>query len=369
MISKIELKNIQSHKDTTIELDPGINIIVGSSNNGKSTIMRAINWVTYNRPLGIDTLASHWILDKKGNLKDTMSASIFTDDGYSVTRKRTKDENQYIINNGEEESELNVVKSDVPDEGTDILNLSDVSIQKQMDSPFLLSETNGEVAKYFNKLVRLDVIDKVLSNTESKKRKLKSDIEHDETTLKLKKKQHEEFNWFDCVEKLISRYERNSKLNDELKSQIETLVSEIDEYNNLQNIISEFSDISKGEKLIGKLEKENECAVTLQNEINNLNNEIIEYEDNSNFDYDFSISEKLIDKYNSVSLQNEKISDEIYDLKCSLDEFAEHSNNIITAENDIKKLKDKLPETCPYCGTKLIFNNHNELQQHPPNHL
>ena len=94
MISKIELKNIQSHKDTTIELDPGINIIVGSSNNGKSTIMRAINWVTYNRPLGIDTLASHWILDKKGNLKDTMSASIFTDDGHSVTRKRTKDENQ-----------------------------------------------------------------------------------------------------------------------------------------------------------------------------------------------------------------------------------------------------------------------------------
>ena len=211
MISKIELKNIQSHKDTTIELDPGINIIVGSSNNGKSTIMRAINWVTYNRPLGIDTLASHWILDKKGNLKDTMSASIFTDDGHSVTRKRTKDENQYIINNGEEESELNVVKSDVPDEVTDILELSDVNIQKQMDSPFLLSETNGEVAKYFNKLVRLDIIDKVLSNAESKKRKLKSEIEHDESFLELKKKQHEEYNWFDSVEKLISKYERVSK--------------------------------------------------------------------------------------------------------------------------------------------------------------
>lgn len=356
MISKIELKNIQSHKNTKLELDPGINIIIGSSNNGKSTIMRAINWVNYNRPLGIDTLASHWALDKKGNLKEPMSVSITDQDDYTVTRKRTKEENQYIISNlSDDDKVLNVVKSDVPIEVSQVLNLSDVNIQKQMDSPFLLSETNGEVAKYFNKLVRLDVIDKVLSNTESKKRKLKSDIEHDETTLELKKKQHEEFNWFDCVEKLISRYERNSKLNDELKSQIETLVSEIDEYNNLQNIISEFSDISKGEKLIGKLEKENECAVTLQNEINNLNNEIIEYEDNSNFDYDFSISEKLIDKYNSVSLQNEKISDEIYDLKCSLDEFAEHSNNIITAENDIKKLKDKLPETCPYCGNKINF--------------
>ena len=355
MISKIELKNIQSHKDTTIELNPGINIIVGSSNNGKSTIMRAINWVTYNRPLGIDTLASHWILDKKGNLKDTMSASIFTDDGYSVTRKRTKDENQYIINNGEEESELNVVKSDVPDEVSDILNLSDVNIQKQMDSPFLLSETNGEVAKYFNKLVRLDIIDKVLSNAESKKRKLKSEIEHDESFLELKKKQHEEYNWFDGVEKLISKYERVSKITEQLENESSSLKNNIDEISNLENKISSF-DVSKSKKLLDKLYEEDLNNKAIKTQIETLNFSLNDFENNnSKMTYDFETELKFINKLSKLNDVSKKLIDEINYLKADLDEIAEHENIISALGIKILELKKQLPEICPICGNKIDF--------------
>lgn len=354
MISKIELKNIQSHKDTTIELDPGINIIVGSSNNGKSTIMRAINWVTYNRPLGIDTLASHWILDKKGNLKDTMSASIFTDDGYSVTRKRTKDENQYIINNGEEESELNVVKSDVPDEVTDILELLDVNIQKQMDSPFLLSETNGEVAKYFNKLVRLDIIDKVLSNAESKKRKLKSEIEHDESFLELKKKQHEEYNWFDGVEKLISKYERVSRITEQLENECSSLKNSIDEISNLENTISSV-DVSKSKKLSDKLYEEDLNNKAIKTQIETLNFSLNDFENNSKMSYNFETELKFINKLSKLSDVSKKLIDEIDCLKVDLDEIAEHENIISASGIKILELKKQLPEICPICGNKIDF--------------
>ena len=142
MIKSIRLKNIQAHKDSKLEFDKGINAIVGTSNNGKSTIIRALNWNRYNRPLGIDTLASHWIVDDKGNLKDEMSVTIENDFG-TVTRKRTKTENQYIVN----DKELNVVKSDVPLDVEQILNLSETNIQNQQDSPFLLSETSGKVAE------------------------------------------------------------------------------------------------------------------------------------------------------------------------------------------------------------------------------
>ena len=67
MIKSIQIKNIQSHKDTSLEFSPGINAIVGSSNNGKSAVLRALYWARYNRPLGTDTLLSHWAVDKKGN--------------------------------------------------------------------------------------------------------------------------------------------------------------------------------------------------------------------------------------------------------------------------------------------------------------
>ena len=109
MIKSIELKNIQSHENTRLVFDKGINVIVGSSNNGKSAILRGLYWVRYNRPLGIDTLASHWALNDKGDLKSEMAVTVENDFG-AVTRKRTKNDNQYIVNG----KVLDVVKSDVP---------------------------------------------------------------------------------------------------------------------------------------------------------------------------------------------------------------------------------------------------------------
>lgn len=49
-ITKIRLENFQSYKDETIELKPGLNLILGSSDSGKSAILRAISFVLYNYP-------------------------------------------------------------------------------------------------------------------------------------------------------------------------------------------------------------------------------------------------------------------------------------------------------------------------------
>ena len=76
MIKRIKIENIQSHKETELELSSGINAIVGSSNNGKSAILRAFYWLVYNRPLGVDNLLSHWAFDKKGNQILPMKVSI-----------------------------------------------------------------------------------------------------------------------------------------------------------------------------------------------------------------------------------------------------------------------------------------------------
>jgi exonuclease SbcC len=59
MIQSIVLRNFQAHKNTEISLDKGITAIVGSSDSGKTSILRAFYWVLQNKPSGIQ-MVSYW---------------------------------------------------------------------------------------------------------------------------------------------------------------------------------------------------------------------------------------------------------------------------------------------------------------------
>ena len=48
-IKKISIQNWESHEDTTLDnLSPGLNAIIGLSNSGKSSIVRAMKLISYN---------------------------------------------------------------------------------------------------------------------------------------------------------------------------------------------------------------------------------------------------------------------------------------------------------------------------------
>lgn len=392
MIKSIELKNIQSHENTKIELDKGINCIVGSSNNGKSAILRGLYWARYNRPLGVDTLCSHWALNKKGELNDEMSVTIENENGV-VCRKRTKVDNQYIVN-GEV---LNVVKTDVPREVEQILKLSDTNIQRQLDAPFLLSETSGEVAKYFNHVVRLDIIDKVLTNAESSRRRTKADIEATEKIIKEQEQKKEKYDWLDSVERLLQKWDTVKEHNDELKSQSENLQSElesfaenkqrVEKYTNivaqkdkLENISRLIEKTSEIEDLCGNLTNSLEMYKHLSEKVEKLNKviqlkklvedvmkadgasaglrmKIAELTFNLDkfkavkFYPDFSEQKRLIEKlekWNENSLQEkvDELSKSIYDYKIQ-------KMHVEDSTKDILCLQEQLPDICPVCGNPM----------------
>jgi len=64
MIKTLSIQNYQSHKDSTLEFDPGVNVIVGSTDSGKTAIIRALRWLIWNRPNG-DSFRSTWGGDTK----------------------------------------------------------------------------------------------------------------------------------------------------------------------------------------------------------------------------------------------------------------------------------------------------------------
>jgi len=49
-IKTITLKNFQSYKNQVIHCKPGLNLLIGTSDSGKSAILRAISFVLYNYP-------------------------------------------------------------------------------------------------------------------------------------------------------------------------------------------------------------------------------------------------------------------------------------------------------------------------------
>lgn len=342
MIKNIELKNIQSHENTKIELDKGINCIVGSSNNGKSAILRGLYWARYNRPLGIDTLASHWALNDNGDLKSEMSVTIENDFGI-VTRKRTKNENQYIING----KVLNVVKSDVPADVEQTLCLSDTNIQKQLDEPFLLSKTSGEVAKYFNKVVRLDVIDRVLTNAETTRRKTQNDIKNIQAQIADCENKLQAFEWLDDAEKLIEKYERVSNRKNQVENDVMFLEKSLSDY---ESCAERIVDLEKQKKLVAEVEEWMQRSTELDGRVAQLAESIEEFESIKEYP-DFTEQKKLITRIENWNEDNLKkdisvLKDEIYN-------YGIQEMHIENSVADIKCLREQLPDICPCCNRPI----------------
>ena len=344
MISEIVLQNIQSHKETKLQLCRGINAIVGSSNNGKSAILRALNWAIKNRPLGTDILLSHWATDEKGNQKEPMSIEIRDDVGNTLIRKRTKTENQYIVNG----KELNVIKTDVPEEVNRFFRLSDTNIQSQQDSPFLLSLSSGEVARYFNKTVKLDMIDRILSNAESKKRKLKTEKELTEDTVKYLEEKIASYDWLDKVEIILNKYLRVKERYENLTEVCDSLTEEINKLHSQKTY-----DFTKQSETINKIKEENL-------ELENLLASYIILCKNCgeiklNKTYNLEKQKKIIDEITEI-IKGSRPKYDAENLQEDLEEIILCNKDIQDCNSEIDELWIKLPETCPVCGKPLDIN-------------
>lgn len=157
MIKTIEIENFQSHKFTVLDLHPGVNVIRGRSHSGKSCITRALRWCLLNEPQGFRF--KPWTAKNK----DFSRVSVeFTEGGF-VTRQRSSTKNEYIVN-GEY---LEAMRSEVPQEVTDVTHLSSINLQTQADQFYLLRGSPGAAARELNERVGLTIIDEKLSKAAS----------------------------------------------------------------------------------------------------------------------------------------------------------------------------------------------------------
>lgn len=160
MIKSIRLRNFQAHDDTTIEFHSKVNAITGKTDSGKTACIRALKWVLTNRPSGTSIVNHNAFVD--GKQIAPCIVTVVTDKAV-IEHERDAKYNRYTVNG----QVFDAVGTDVPEEVQEALNLDDINIQYQLDMPFLLTETAGEVGRILNKLVKLDDIDSTLRNINS----------------------------------------------------------------------------------------------------------------------------------------------------------------------------------------------------------
>lgn len=167
-IRRLTLENFQSHEFTSLDLAPGLNVIVGPSDQGKSAIIRALRWLFLNEPRGTDMIR----IGATGPCRVTVEYT----DGTRVTRERSSSRNRYELQlPGEETQVFEGFGGQVPEEimgvtGVRPLPLDDASelllhLANQLEGPFLLSETGAFRAKAIGRLNGVYVLDAALRDT------------------------------------------------------------------------------------------------------------------------------------------------------------------------------------------------------------
>ncbi|MHA1922100.1 MAG: AAA family ATPase, partial [Candidatus Heimdallarchaeota archaeon] len=190
----LEITNFQSHKNTILEFHPGTNVILGQSDVGKSSIIRAINWAVSNRPSG-DSFRANFS-------KSNTEVGIEFNSGY-IVREKGKVFNGYVT----EKDSYKALRTDVPQEIKDITQMQEVNIQPQYKSYFLLDETPGNVAKAFNSVSGLEEMDASLKNINSKVRATSSALAINLKETVAIEEQIKSMKWLSPAEKKLQKIE------------------------------------------------------------------------------------------------------------------------------------------------------------------
>lgn len=171
-IESVHIKGFQSHEDSLVEFEDGLNIIIGESNNGKTSILRAIMWVIDNKPAGTDFIMAG---------KDECVVRITFDDMTFIERGRTrKDTGYYRVRYFDEGGHIQDetyrgFSNAIPIQVTNNHQMPIVNVTKdiethlnvlsQLDPPFLISESPQNKAAAIGRITGTHVLDAAVKET------------------------------------------------------------------------------------------------------------------------------------------------------------------------------------------------------------
>lgn len=171
--TKVILENFQAFEKGEFNLSPNLNVLVGISNVGKSSVSRALSLILFN------TWDKSWI---KFGAK-YCRVTIETDTRITVIREKGEKINRYILRLPNQPEQLfESFGTGVPEQVQQALHIQEVlvdltdklnlNLAGQMDALFLLSQTGSYRAKVLGKLSGATYLDYAIRELNKDKRQI-----------------------------------------------------------------------------------------------------------------------------------------------------------------------------------------------------
>jgi len=349
MIEAIELENIQNIKSAIIEPHPRFNIIVGTSDHGKSAIIRGAKFAIRNDS-DIDLI--NWDA-KRG---EGCSVAIQFDDGF-IVRFKSKSKNYYTTS--VTEGTLEAFRKGLPEDVESVTRMNDINIKSQDDPYLFFQKSPGEVARMLNKAVgneAIDIyfkrVDKIISDTKRRKASIEEDIEENQ-------KNYDLLGWVNRANEDIEKVQKLFDSVDAKKSKIEELKTIIDVITENEEILDEIKDWLTVENIFLSVKSKLDKYLELKSKFEELNGILKKY-------YAFLEKQKALkdvlemedDAKHVLSLIKNVTENKqrIVQIKNALKHIESLSGRSEMLRIRAKKLKERYNQTlieieiCPICG-------------------
>jgi len=260
-IEEIRITGFQSHVSSFIRLCPGLNVITGPSDSGKTAILRALKWVAFGEPSG-----EAFVNEAVGEAK----VEILLDTGVTVTKTRRKGKTTYQLSTIAEPFE----KAEVPEEVKQALGITKqtfgdfetaLNFAFQLEAPFLISETASAGAKILGKLAGTEVVDLATKSVAKDTYAARQERSQAEKDIERIDAQLQEFNdlevlkqQLEACEYLVSEidkaYDKSKRLSDfkithwNLTRLLEELGGRLEELAVIPDLEEDLQDIEKAQK-------------------------------------------------------------------------------------------------------------------------
>ena len=360
MIKSIKTQNFESHSNTKIALHPGTNVFIGESDEGKSGIIRQIKWNSRNRPQGDSYRSDQLDSTKKEDRLIKTSVAINYQNSGHVTRARNGVSggiNTYQINNNEP---LRALRADIPDEVQEITRIKDVNIQGQHPSEqyFLLADNPRQVAKKFNQVTGLTIMDDALQNINSQIRTCNTEINISKDSIEKIETELQKSKWILRAEKVAKKLQVCEQKIHQKRTERNTINEIISDITNINVTLEHYDGIEIAKNYLNKLSTQKQQINIKEERILILQETILTAESldlalRNSSDTTIALNmlkslEKLQETIQKKEYKVNEISLLLRKIKTTEDQFQKADKNLISAVKEKNKIRENTK--CPICG-------------------
>lgn len=370
---KVNIKDYQVIREAELEFIPGINVIVGSTNNGKSSIIRAIQGAINNQG------GSGFINYDAESTEVTIS-----DEQNIITWSKSKKQGDSFYNiNGDVLKKIG--QKQLP-EVADLLNMHEVEVGnerfqinfwRQMEKPFLVDKTAYQLFDFISQSKEQEFVAGLQSSTVGEVKGISSEVTVLNATADTLTKQiitlNEEIKGLEVVESIdidnlekaitiannlardlndhtnstATYYEvkekllKSMKVNEEADIIFKEVSKELNDVNEfkqaMNNLSTKEAELKEAKTKLSKIETTINQTEKVLKEVDKLIKEVNKYSD---------LREQLNNKF--VSYKRVKIDFEADSIK-----IKELSESIKVAEKELGEF-----DVCPLCGNNLDGHKH-----------